>query len=180
MHAGDKWQASEAVLWSSYHHNNSHTNKEELIKRRALLPFPSTTFHVSPTFIFSDAFSFPFPQKIQNQNKRKKGKSIWKTIYLPSAASPSTKLFFFFFHILPNKQTLTHIIRSPMAKANTHLRRASSSSSDISVYLDADNTSVPAASSGNPFLLRSFHSFLQIACYYMMQLKMWNDDDSVE
>ncbi|KAG4937255.1 hypothetical protein JHK82_051470 [Glycine max] len=35
-----------------------------------------------------------------------------------------------------------------MAKANTHLRRASSSSSDISVYLDADNTSVPAASSG--------------------------------
>ncbi|KAG5095751.1 hypothetical protein JHK84_051339 [Glycine max] len=35
-----------------------------------------------------------------------------------------------------------------MAKANTHLRRATSSSSDISVYLDADNTSVPAASSG--------------------------------
>ena len=33
-----------------------------------------------------------------------------------------------------------------MAKANNHHHRATSSSSDISLYLDADNTFVPAAS----------------------------------
>ncbi|KAG4906897.1 hypothetical protein JHK85_056394 [Glycine max] len=43
-----------------------------------------------------------------------------------------------------------------MAKANNHHHRATSSSSDISLYLDADNTFVPTASFANSFLLLSF------------------------